>query len=195
MKNYLLMSLAFFSFSVNAVDISVTLENNRCTALVLDKHYSCSLGANGISKNKVEGDKTTPIGKFKLREILYREDRIDLSNLVTNLPKKAITTDDGWCDDSNSPRYNRLISLKTFDSKFSYEKLYRNDDVYDLIIVVGYNDNPIIKGKGSAIFIHFIGDKNSTAGCIAFSRQDLMEIVTSLNRDSRIIISSGSNST
>jgi L,D-peptidoglycan transpeptidase YkuD (ErfK/YbiS/YcfS/YnhG family) len=92
----------------------------------------------------------------------------------------------GWCDDPKSKKYNQLIKLP---SKYRHEKFFRNDRIYDLIIVLDYNMNPIIKNKGSAIFIHIAKNNYSkTRGCIALKRDDLIEIISKIKRDTKIRI-------
>lgn len=140
---------------------------------VAGKTYRCSIGKSGFSTDKKEGDGCTPIGVFLLRELWYRADKIEKPN--TKLPVKIINKNDGWCDDVNSEDYNKHINLPY---GFSHEKLWREDDVYDLIIPLGYNDNPIVKGKGSAIFMHVAKpDYSGTEGCVALNKDDLLEIL------------------
>jgi len=155
------------------------------TLLWNNKQFHCALGKNGVTQNKKEGDLTTPIGCFHLRKILYRKDRI--SRPKTFLPVSEIKPNDGWCDDVNSKEfYNRQIKIP---SHLSYENLWREDEVYNLIIILGYNDNPPILGKGSAIFMH-IARKNysPTAGCIALSLKDLLLLLQEWKRDTQINI-------
>jgi L,D-peptidoglycan transpeptidase YkuD (ErfK/YbiS/YcfS/YnhG family) len=108
--------------------------------------YRCAFGKGGFSAHKKEGDGATPLGKFLLRECWYRADRIAKPD--TRLPLHVIKETDGWCDDPKSPEYNRHVKLP-FSS--SHEKLFHDDHVYDLIVPIGYNDDPIVPGKGSAI--------------------------------------------
>ena len=142
------------------------------TLEVDDFQFRCCIGKNGLvsNKKKLEGDLSTPKGIFKLTEIYYRSEKIKLIN--TKLKKQKITKNMGWCDDSKSKFYNKLINIKK--TKFKYEKLYRNDSKYDIIIVIDYNRKKIIAGKGSAIFIHITNDYNPTAGCIALKKKDLV---------------------
>ena len=142
----------------------------------------CSIGKRGIGIKKKEGDQITPKGKFKIKYILYRKDRI--SNLNTKLTKLVINKNMGWCDDPRSQFYNKLIKLPF---KYNYEKLYRNDNTYDIILVLNFNLNPIRKNKGSAIFIHVAKKNyNKTAGCVAVSKKDLKKIVKEVNKKSII---------
>jgi L,D-peptidoglycan transpeptidase YkuD (ErfK/YbiS/YcfS/YnhG family) len=146
--------------------------------------YRCALGKAGVNKKIKEGDNITPKGVFKITKIYYRPDKIKI--IKTNIKRIKITKKMGWCDDPISRFYNRQIKLP---SKFSYEKLYRNDDLYDLIAVINYNTNPIIKNKGSAIFIHI--SKNSykkTSGCIALKKKDLINILTNIKKNTKIKI-------
>ena len=149
-----------------------------------DQKYKCSIGYNGLSKNKTEGDGCTPVGTFKLNKIMYRPDKIN--NFKSNLETEIIEKRDGWCDDINSQLYNQKI---IFPYELSAENLYRHDDLYDLICIIDYNLNPIIKGKGSAIFLHVASsDYSPTHGCVAIKKDELIEIAKKLNRDSSIQI-------
>ena len=114
-------------------------------------HYTvkCSIGKRGIGTKKKEGDKITPKGRFKITSIMYRKDRV--LNLKTKLSKLPINKNMGWCDDPKAKKYNRLIQ---FPFRYSAEKLYKRNSIYDIILVLNYNTNPIRKNKGSAIFIH-----------------------------------------
>ena len=153
--------------------------------LFLDQYkIKCSIGKRGIGTKKKEGDKITPKGKFKIKAILYRKDRI--SNFKSKIMKLSIQKNMGWCDDPHSKHYNKLIK---FPFKYSAEKLYRNDNIYDIILVLNYNFNPIRKGKGSAIFIH-VAKKNykKTLGCIAISKKDLKKIIKKINKGTTVNI-------
>ena len=146
--------------------------------------FRCSLGKNGVTKNKVEGDKCTPSGIYRLKQVFYRADRI--KKITTNLKKIKIKKNMGWCDDSSSKKYNHLIKIP---NKFSHEKLYRKDHIYDIIVVLNYNMNPVIKKKGSAIFMH-IAKKNysKTLGCIGLKKNDLLEILNKVKKNNKIKI-------
>lgn len=146
--------------------------------------YPCAWGKAGVSQTKQEGDNTTPIGKFKLREIYYRADRIPAYLIKTSLPINIITRDDAWCDDVDSKSYNQHIKLPF---KGSYENLWRNDALYDVVIVIGYNDKPIKTGKGSAIFLHIAQNQyQPTHGCITLAKNDLLAILPYLTPDQKI---------
>jgi L,D-peptidoglycan transpeptidase YkuD (ErfK/YbiS/YcfS/YnhG family) len=146
--------------------------------------FRCALGKAGIKKKEKEGDNVTPKGKFKITSMYYRPDRI--KNIITAIKKIKIKKNMGWCDDPDSHFYNQQISLP---NKFSHEKLYRNDNLYDLILVLNYNANPIIKNKGSAIFIH-IAKRNykKTKGCIALKKKDLIKLISKIKKNTKIKI-------
>ena len=144
----------------------------------------CAIGKRGISIKKREGDFVTPKGTFKIKEIFYRKDRVQ--RLITRLKKTVIKKNMGWCDDPKSKKYNKLIY---FPFKYSAEKLYRKESIYDIILVLNFNMNPIRKNKGSAIFIH-IAKKNyePTKGCIAVKKKDLIKILNSITKKTEIKI-------
>jgi len=146
--------------------------------------FRCSLGKNGISNKKKEGDGITPRGIYKLTKIFYREDKI--KNIIAKIKKIKIKKNMGWCDDPKSKFYNKLVKLP---NKFSYEKLYRKDNIYNIVIVLNYNTNPVIKNKGSAIFIH-IAKKNykNTQGCLGLKQEDLIKLIQIIKKNQKIKI-------
>mgnify|MGYP001229158528 FL=1 len=161
----------------------IIIKNNYL--LFNDYRIKCALGKRGIGNKKKEGDFITPRGIFKIKFILYRKDRI--KNLNTILKKIKIKKKMGWCDDVSSDEDNKLITLP---SKYKYEKLFRKDNVYDIILVLDYNMRPIRKFKGSAIFIHIAKQKfTKTEGCIAIKKNELKKIVKKINHNTRIKIS------
>jgi L,D-peptidoglycan transpeptidase YkuD (ErfK/YbiS/YcfS/YnhG family) len=142
-------------------------------AILGDRRWRCAVGAGGVREDKVEGDAATPVGEFPLRRIYFRNDRLVLPKV--RLPARPIAEHDGWCDDPRSPTYNRLVRVP---NEWSHEKMWRDDGLYDLLVVVGYNDNPPEGEWGSAIFLHIArGDYEPTRGCIAFARGDFLELV------------------
>ena len=147
--------------------------------------YRCALGKAGVNKKIKEGDGITPKGVFKITKIYYRADKIKV--IKTNIKKIKITKNMGWCDDPVSRFYNRPIKLP---SKFSHEKLYRNDALYDLVAVLNYNTNPVIKNKGSAIFMHIAKSSyKKTEGCIALKKDDLINILIQIKKNTKISVS------
>jgi L,D-peptidoglycan transpeptidase YkuD (ErfK/YbiS/YcfS/YnhG family) len=144
--------------------------------------FRCALGKAGIKKKEKEGDNVTPKGIFKITRVYYRPDRI--KNITTEVKKIKIKKNMGWCDDPDSFHYNKQIKLP---SKFSHEKLYRKDNLYDLFLVVNYNTNPVIKNKGSAIFLHITKDSyKKTKGCISLKRGDLIQLVSKIKKNTKI---------
>lgn len=145
--------------------------------------YKCAVGKNGCKINKVEGDNTTPRGIYTLGNLYYRKDRI--KNIDTNLKCKVIKNNMGWCNDPKSKFYNKEIKI---NKKIKYEKLFRNDFKYNLLIVINYNKYPIVKKKGSAIFIHLTKNYKPTAGCIALKIKDFINLSKFLNNNVKIKI-------
>jgi L,D-peptidoglycan transpeptidase YkuD (ErfK/YbiS/YcfS/YnhG family) len=146
--------------------------------------FKCTLGRSGIGKKKIEGDNITPVGIYKILSVYYRKDRIKKIN--TKFRIYQIKKDMGWCDDPKSKKYNQLIRIP---SNYSHEKLYRKDSAYDLIVVLNYNINPIIKLKGSAIFLHLTKNyKKKTAGCIGIKKKNLVKLLSVIRINTRIKI-------
>lgn len=132
-----------------------------------------ALGSAGVGPDKREGDGRTPVGRFPMRSFLWRPDR--LSRPASALPSRPILPDDGWCDDPNSPDYNRPIKLP---HPAGHEVLTRDDHLYDLVVIIGHNDDPPAPGLGSAVFLHLARpDWGPTRGCVAFSLEDLVFVV------------------
>lgn len=135
--------------------------------------FACVIGRGGFAATKKEGDGATPIGVFPLRRLYYRADR--LAAPATGLPCQPLRPDDGWCDAPHDSAYNRPIR---HPYPASAEHLWRDDRVYDLIVVIGHNDAPVVAGAGSAIFLHCAHpDRRPTEGCIALARDDLTTVL------------------
>ena len=149
-----------------------------------DLKFKCALGKAGIGNKKVEGDNITPNGIFRIVKIYYRKDRV--KKLSSKFKLIKINEKMAWCDDPKSRKYNQLIKLPT---KYSHEILYRRDNIYDLILVLNYNMRPIIKNKGSAIFIH-VAKKyyKKTGGCVALKKADLNYLVKEIKKNTKVII-------
>ncbi|MGD8325742.1 MAG: L,D-transpeptidase family protein [Sphingomonadales bacterium] len=168
-------------------DIFVHLQDKRlyCGAI----QTTCSYGRGGWKDeaDKREGDDATPLGVFPLREVYYRADRVEKPD--TKLPVKALTPNDGWCDDVEDRRYNTFI-LHPYPA--SAEHLWREDHLYDLILVIGHNDTPVKSNYGSAIFIHVARVENDvfkpTRGCIALNKDILLQILKDLEPGSQVHI-------
>ena len=146
--------------------------------------FKCSLGKAGIGEKLKEGDKITPKGTYEIVAIYYRIDRIKKISSKFKLIK--IKKNMGWCDDPKSKKYNQLVKIP---NKYRYEELNRKDSIYDLVLVLNYNIKPIIKNKGSAIFIH-IANKNykKTAGCIGLKKSHLINIIKKIKKNTKVII-------
>ncbi|MCI0432717.1 MAG: L,D-transpeptidase family protein [Gemmatimonadetes bacterium] len=138
----------------------------------------CALGRSGRRVRKLEGDGATPIGRFAVRQALYRADR--LRRPRTLLPLVPLRADDGWCDDPQNRNYNRHVR---HPYRASAERLWRTDGLYDLIIVTGHNERPRVRGRGSAVFIHVAGPGLvPTAGCIGLRLGDLKRLIGHMRR-------------
>jgi L,D-peptidoglycan transpeptidase YkuD (ErfK/YbiS/YcfS/YnhG family) len=143
-----------------------------------------ALGRGGVAALKREGDGATPRGRFPVRAVLYRADRVRRPR--SQVPMRAIRADDAWCEDPGDRGYNRLVKVS---SRPGIDPLMRADHLYDVIVVLGYNDRPRVRGRGSAIFVHLARpDHAPTAGCIALSRRDLAALLRQLRRGSAIVV-------
>ena len=158
---------------------------NKETLLIDEFKFKCSVGKRGFSKNKIEGDYKTPVGIFDLGYIYYRSDRIKKPKSKIKICK--IKKNMGWCDDSSSRHYNKLIKIKK-NLKLSYEKLYRKDSKYDLLILIKYNYKKVKKNKGSAIFLHLTKDYSATKGCVAIKKKDFLILNKLINKKTKIKI-------
>ena len=157
---------------------------NKETLIFDDFNFKCSIGKKGFSKKKVEGDLKTPRGIFAIDCLYYRKDRIKkpMTNLKTYMIKKNM----GWCNDSRILRkYNKLIKI---NKKVSYEKMYRNDNKYDLVIPIKYNYTKPKKNKGSAIFLHLTQNYKPTAGCVSLKKNDFLILLKLINKKTKIKI-------
>ena len=160
--------------------------------IIIIKHFlfyqgyklKCSIGKSGIIPSKKEGDLATPKGIFKLGLLYYRKDRNEY--LRSKIKKRAIKKNMGWCHDSASKKYNQEIH---FPFKYGAEILYRKDKMYDIFINIKYNHSPILKGKGSAIFLHITNRKyKPTNGCVAILKKDFLKILPSIRKNTKILI-------
>lgn len=138
-----------------------------------NRNFACAIGRGGVRADKREGDGATPLGRWPLRHVLYRPDRV--SPPQTPFPSHRLTPSDGWCDDPADSAYNQQVSVPY---PASHETLWREDHVYDVIVVLGHNDAPVIPGYGSAIFMHVARPRfEPTEGCVALRIEDLMAIL------------------
>ena len=159
--------------------------------IIINKNYltynkykvKCAIGKRGIGLKRKERDLVTPRGEYKIKFILYRKDRLKIK---TNLKKIVIKKNMGWCDDPKSNKYNQLVKLPF---KYNHEKLFRKENIYDIILVLNYNMRPVKKNKGSAIFIH-IAKKNykKTQGCVAINKIHLLNIIKDILPNTKVKI-------
>ena len=153
----------------------LTYQNNK---------VKCAIGKKGIGRKQKEGDQITPRGIFRVKDILYRKDKINYLRSV--IKKTQIKKNMGWCDDPKSKDYNKLIK---YPFNYKSEKLYRSNNIYDIILVLDFNMHPIKKNKGSAIFIHISNNKyNPTQGCIAIKKKELLKLIDFIDKKTKIII-------
>jgi L,D-peptidoglycan transpeptidase YkuD (ErfK/YbiS/YcfS/YnhG family) len=167
------------------VDLVVTPTRGHSGALRRgEAAFPCALGRAGVSAHKREGDGATPSGDFALRRVLYRADKI--AKPETKLPVSPLDAADGWCDDPADAFYNRQVRLP---HPGHCEHLWRDDGVYDLIVVLGHNDDPAVKGRGSAIFLHVAkADFAATEGCVALKLADLLEVLRGAGPGDKICV-------
>ena len=169
----------------SAQRIALFLLKNKDTLIIDSFKFKCCIGKKGLTKKKVEGDKKTPKGEFKLGNLYFRNDRNNRpeTSLKTIILKKNM----GWCDDVNSKKYyNKLINIK---SKVRHEKLFRRDFKYDYLIHIKYNCKKNKLGKGSAIFMHCsFDDLRNTNGCVALKKNNLKFIINNLQKINYIYI-------
>jgi L,D-peptidoglycan transpeptidase YkuD (ErfK/YbiS/YcfS/YnhG family) len=135
--------------------------------------FRVALGRGGVRRDKQEGDGATPAGLLPLRRVLYRADRLAAPDCA--VPVEPIAETDGWCDDVTARDYNRPVRLP-HDAR--YEELWRADGLYDMIGLLGWNDSPVVRGRGSAIFLHVARpDYAPTDGCITLALPDLRRVL------------------
>jgi len=160
------------------------LVKNKHTLQIDEFMFRCCIGKKGLTKNKKEGDKKTPIGTFKIENLYFRKDR--LKKPLTSLKCIEIKKNMGWCDDIRFPKkYNKLIKI---EKKIKHEKMLRRDHKYDLLIPIKYNFNKPITGLGSCIFIHLTRDYKPTAGCVALNEKDFLIIAKLIKKNTTIKI-------
>ena len=156
----------------------------RANLIFNDITYECLIGRAGIGIKRKEGDGFTPKGLFRFKEVYFRSDRIDV--LKTNLPKKIIQPSMGWSTDTRHKKYNQLIK-KPYN--FIHENLFLCSKSYDIVVSINFNTKNRVPYKGSAIFLHCIGEKESfTEGCIAVKKNLLIELISRVTKSTRLLI-------
>lgn len=159
-------------------------ETGRGTLFWDGKPNPCTLGRSGVSTSKREGDGASPAGCFAPRAVFYRADRMDRPS--TRLPCTAIARDDGWCDAPADRAYNRKVRLPYGASA---ETMWRDDTLYDIVVVLGHNDDPVVPGAGSAIFLHLAReDGGPTEGCVGVARDLALALIARLGPEDRVCI-------
>jgi L,D-peptidoglycan transpeptidase YkuD (ErfK/YbiS/YcfS/YnhG family) len=148
------------------------------------QRFDCTLGRGGVTLDKTEGDGKTPVGTYPFRQVFYRADRLEKPQ--TGLPVEELTPETGWCEDPAHADYNKKIALP---HPAQNDRMTREDSLYDITVVIGYNDDPPQAGKGSAIFLHLARpDFSPTAGCVGLRLEDLQTVLVQLDAESRITI-------
>ena len=149
---------------------------------VADQLFPCVIGKNGVTRLKKEGDGKTPIGRHQIVGMLYRPDKIAQ-------PRKwalPIRPNDIWSDDVKDSNYNLM---GTAPSSFGHERLFRSDNIYDLVIITNWNWPYAVKGRGSAIFIHsWRKEGKPTEGCVALSKYNLIKVAKFIDFGSCLIV-------
>jgi L,D-peptidoglycan transpeptidase YkuD (ErfK/YbiS/YcfS/YnhG family) len=149
------------------------------------RRFRCAIGPAGLRLDKREGDGATPVGRFLLRQVLYRPDRLEPP--ASGLPRRPLVPSDGWCDDPADAAYNRPVTLP-YPAR--HERLWREDGVYDVIVVIGHNDDPPVPGAGSAVFLHVARpDYAPTEGCVALALPDLLDVLRQARPGDSLIVS------
>lgn len=143
----------------------------------------CGLGRSGRTWRKREGDGATPRGIWPLRRMLVKPGRSPVPGAA--LPRSSVRREDGWCDDPSDRNYNKPVKLPY---RATHEALWRDDQLYDVLVILGYNDRPRIRGKGSAVFFHLRQGLGETAGCVAISLRDMRKILPLCGPQTRMIV-------
>jgi L,D-peptidoglycan transpeptidase YkuD (ErfK/YbiS/YcfS/YnhG family) len=165
------------------LDLIVSGQGAGWQARFGDRIWRAAVGRGGIAVKQAEGDGISPVGCWPIRRVLWRADKLG-SAPVTVFPTARIAPDDGWCDAPDHPDYNRPVK-RPFAA--SHEEIWRADDLYDIVVVLGQNDDPVVPGAGSAIFLHLAREGYTpTAGCAALSRADLLEFLALAGPDTRL---------
>ena len=166
------------------MDLLVVFENGLWRARCGDETWPCAIGRGGVRRDKREGDGATPVGAWPLRRVLYRADRMAAPE--TGLACTAIRENQGWCDEPADARYNTAVELP-YPAR--HERLWRDDEIYDCLIVLGYNDHPPVAGAGSAIFLHLARPGfTPTEGCVALAQPQLLAYLALATPESRVCV-------
>lgn len=162
--------------------MQIVIKNND-TLLYDEFEFKCVIGEKGSTSKKIEGDKKTPKGIYNLGPVYFRKDRI--SKIKTKLKTIKIQKSMGWCDDTKSKNYNKIINVS---KKLKHEKLFIKKNNYDILIPIKYNTKNIKKNKGSAIFIHLTKNFKKTLGCVAIRKKDMFILLKLIKKNTKIKI-------
>ncbi|MFQ5775768.1 MAG: L,D-transpeptidase [Kiloniellaceae bacterium] len=166
------------------MDLIVARDGDGWRAAFGARTWRCAVGKGGIAADKREGDGATPAGCFALRRVLYRADRV--ARPEAPVPVAPVAPEDAWCDDPADPRYNRPVRLPY---PAGHERLWRDDGIYDVIVILGHNDEPPVAGRGSAIFLHVARpDYGPTQGCVALALPDLLAFLRAADAATRVCV-------
>ncbi|MDD9901148.1 MAG: L,D-transpeptidase family protein [Alphaproteobacteria bacterium] len=181
-----MVDISAYKYVMNIIVQTTSFDATSGLLIAGGKSYPCVLGRGGVTLEKTEGDGATPVGTFAIRHVYYRADKGDVP--ATGVASTPVTQDMGWCDDPSHADYNQLVTLPHAGCRD--EKMYRTqDDVYDIIAVLSYNDDPVVPGRGSAIFMHVARPElTPTAGCVALKKEDLLAVLEECDADSYISI-------
>lgn len=170
------------------MDLIVTQTATGWQARHGEQSWRAAVGRGGIAEKRAEGDGISPLGCWAIRRVLYRPDRL-AAPPVSPFPTAPIAPEDGWCDAPDHPAYNTLVK-RPFPA--SHEEMWREDGLYDVVVVLGHNDDPVVPGAGSAVFLHVARPEYSpTAGCAALSRDDLLDFLAQAGPDTRLCFQAG----
>ncbi|EEW23915.1 L,D-transpeptidase family protein [Rhodobacter ferrooxidans] len=170
------------------MDLIVTRQGDIWQARYGDRIWRAAVGRSGIAVKRAEGDGVSPIGCWPIRAVLYRADKLAAAP-VSVFPTRVIAEDDGWCDAPDHLAYNRPVKLP-FSA--SHEEMWRKDDLYDIVVVLGQNDDPVVPGAGSAIFLHVASaGYGATAGCASLKLADMLEFLAQARPDTRLCFREG----
>jgi L,D-peptidoglycan transpeptidase YkuD (ErfK/YbiS/YcfS/YnhG family) len=158
-----------------SMDLIVSRAGDGWQASYGEKTWRAAVGRSGVTRHKVEGDGASPAGRWPIRRVLYRADKLPAAP-VTVFDAATIAPDDGWCDAAGHSEYNRPVRVPF---AASHEDMWRKDDLYDIVVVLGHNDDPVVPGAGSAVFLHVASPGyGPTAGCASMTRPDLLEFLS-----------------
>jgi L,D-peptidoglycan transpeptidase YkuD (ErfK/YbiS/YcfS/YnhG family) len=170
---------------INVINVTSMGADRRKGQLTAGAHaIPCALGRSGTTSHKREGDGGTPLGTFRLLEVLYRPDTGPIP--ATSLPLRPIAPEDGWCDAPQDAKYNQAVRLPY---PASHERLWRDDNLYNVVVVLDYNITPVVPGAGSAIFFHCAReDLSATEGCVAIDEANLRALLADCTPDTVMTI-------